>query len=176
MIGVRSLRDLNACSRQAFLAALAGVFEDSPWVAAAVVDGRPFASPPALHTAMVEAVRRADPQAQLQLLRAHPDLAGRLASAGRLTEASTAEQQSAGLDRLDEATLARFLALNETYHTRFGFPFIVAVRGLDVAEILERFEARLANPVEVERATALKEVAKIARMRLEATLEHPWAG
>jgi OHCU decarboxylase len=103
---------------------------------------------------------------QLALLRAHPDLAGRLAVAGGLTASSSAEQASAGLDRCTPAEFARFQALNAAYREKFGFPFIMAVRGRSRTEILAAFERRVANDAETEFATALAEVHKIALLRL----------
>jgi len=104
------------------------------------------------------------------VLRAHPDLAGKLARARRLTAESTAEQAAAGLDALTDDEYARFEALNCRYVERFGFPFIIAVKGLTKNEILEAFEQRIENSREAEFATACREVERIARLRLEAML------
>jgi 2-oxo-4-hydroxy-4-carboxy-5-ureidoimidazoline decarboxylase len=161
-----TLDQLNRLGRAEFVAALGGVFEGSPWVAEAAFERRPFASVAALHEAMTRAVRAAPRDAQLALLRAHPDLAGRAAGAGALTAASAAEQASAGLDRLAGAEAERFARLNAAYRERFGFPFIVAVRGQTRAGILAAFERRLAQPVAREIETALGEVVEIARLRL----------
>ena len=170
MAGPMTLADLNAVPAAAFVQALGGIFEHSPWVAAAVADHRPFGSVDALHRAMVAAVAAAPPGRQLDLIRAHPDLAGKAARAGALTEPSTAEQAGAGLDRLTDAEFERFGTLNTAYMTRFGFPFIVAVKGLTKHDILAAFEARLPNDPETEKATALHQVARIARFRLEALI------
>jgi 2-oxo-4-hydroxy-4-carboxy-5-ureidoimidazoline decarboxylase len=159
-------RDL---SRQAFLATFGGVYEHSPWVAEAVLSAgldEAHDNPEGLHAAMARVVDAAGRERQLALLRAHPDLAGRLAVAGGLTAHSTAEQASAGLDRCTPAEFARFQALNETYCRTFGFPFIMAVRGRSRAEILASFERRVANDPAAEFATALAEVHKIALLRL----------
>ncbi|WGF89299.1 2-oxo-4-hydroxy-4-carboxy-5-ureidoimidazoline decarboxylase [Marinivivus vitaminiproducens] len=169
-----TLDRLNTCSRDRFVAALGGVFERSPWVAEAVAGGRPFDSRAALHDAMVDVVRHASPSEQIELLCAHPDLAARLGRASALTPASREEQAGAGLDRLEEAMQVRFLELNASYRARFGFPFIIAVKGLDAASIMAAFEARLGNPAAVERETALAEVAKIARYRVDSLPEDPW--
>lgn len=142
------------------------MFEGSPWVAAGAAAGRPYASFEALHAAMVRVVEGAGEGAQLELLRAHPDLAGKAALAGEVSAASSAEQEGAGLDRLSEASLERFHALNARYRERFGFPFILAVRGHTAPSILASFEARLANTPEQERARALREVFRIAHFRL----------
>jgi 2-oxo-4-hydroxy-4-carboxy-5-ureidoimidazoline decarboxylase len=161
-----TLDQLNRASRAEFTRALGDVYEQSPWVAEAAFERRPFASVAALHEAMTRAVRAAPRDAQLALLRAHPDLAGRAARAGALTAASAAEQASAGLDRLTGEESERFARLNVAYRERFGFPFIVAVRGQSRAGILAAFERRLAQPVAREIDTALGEVFEIARLRL----------
>jgi len=168
-----NLATLNAMDRDAFVAALGGIFEHSPWVAEAAWAARPFADVAALQDAMVGAVDAADAETQLALLRAHPDLAGKAARAGALTEHSTAEQAGAGLDRLDEAEFARFHALNDAYQARFGFPFIIAVKGHTKASILAAFEARLPNDAATERMTALAQVARIARFRLDDLIAAP---
>jgi 2-oxo-4-hydroxy-4-carboxy-5-ureidoimidazoline decarboxylase len=155
-------------SESEFLQALGGIFESSPWVAGRVVDARPFASVDALHAAMVAAVRRASTEVQLGLLRAHPDLAGKAARAGVLSGASSAEQSSAGLDRLFDEEREQFSRLNAAYRETFGFPFIIAVRQHDKHGILAAFEARLRNPVAQEIETALGQVAVITRLRLDA--------
>lgn len=165
-----SFADLNSAPAADFVAAVGGIFEHSPWVAEAVAGQRPFADRAALHAAMVAAVEAADEGRKLALLRAHPDLAGKLAQAGRLTEASTAEQASAGLDLLTEAEFQRFTAFNTAYTDRFGFPFIIAVRENTKASILKAFEKRIMNSRDQEFTTALAEVAKIARIRLATLL------
>ena len=170
MAGPMTLADLNAVPAAAFVQALGGIFEHSPWVAAAVADHRPFGSVDALHRAMVAAVAAAPPGRQLDLIRAHPDLAGKAARAGALTEPSTAEQAGAGLDRLTDAEFERFGTLNTAYMARFGFPFIVAVKGLTKHDILTAFETRLPNDPDTEKTTALQQVARIARFRLEALI------
>lgn len=161
-----ALNEVNGLDRPAFVALLAGIFEDSPWVADGAWESRPFANVDSLHGAMVAAVRRAGVDAHLDLLRAHPDLAGRLAETGQLTASSTAEQASAGLDQLTLTEKARFNGLNQAYRGKFDFPFIIAVREHTRQSILDRFEARLGNTAEQERQTALDEVFKIARLRL----------
>ncbi len=161
-----TLADLNTAPAESFVETLGGIFEHSPWVADAVAPLRPFANLTALHTAMVAAVDAADEGQKLALLRAHPDLAGKLARAGALTDASTAEQASAGLDRLTDAEFQRFTAFNAGYTDKFGFPFIIAVRENTKASILKAFERRITNSREAEFQAALAEVAKIARLRL----------
>jgi 2-oxo-4-hydroxy-4-carboxy-5-ureidoimidazoline decarboxylase len=159
-----AIERLNALPAADFVARLADIFEHSPWVAEAVLPGRPFADVAALHGAMVSAVDAAGTVAALTLLRAHPELARR----ATLTAASAAEQGGMGLDRLDQDEAAQFEALNLAYRDRFGFPFIIAVRGQrDRAAILAALTARLAHDAPTEQAAALAEVAKIARFRLD---------
>ena len=159
-----TLAELNALDEAGFVAALDGIFEHSPWVAARVAQQRPFAGIAALHAAMVAAVAAEGEAAGLALLRAHPMLAKR----APLTAASAAEQASQRLDRLAGAEAAEFAALNQDYLDRFGFPFIIAVRGQrDRAAILAALRARLAGTPAREQQTALAEVAKIAWFRLE---------
>jgi OHCU decarboxylase len=156
-------------TREAFLARFGGVYEHSPWVAEGVLAaglGPAHDSPEGLQAAMAQVVEAGGRDRQLALLRAHPDLAGRLAVAGGLTASSTAEQASAGLDRCTPPEFARFQELNAAYRERFGFPFIMAVRGRSRTEILAAFERRVANDAETEFATALGEVHKIALLRL----------
>ena len=163
-----SLAALNRMNREAFERALGGVFEHSPWVAAQAWRRAPFQSVAAIHAAMTAAVRAASIQRQLALIRAHPDLAGKATRAGRITAHSTAEQSSAGLNRLSDEDYARFNQLNAAYRARFGFPFILAVRWHTKESLLEAFERRLANSRAGEIEAALSEIFKIAEMRLGA--------
>ncbi|AVO46835.1 OHCU decarboxylase [Phreatobacter cathodiphilus] len=159
--------------RAAFVARFGGVFEHSPWIAEGVHD-RGLTSKhdvaEELHAAMVAVMRAAGDGAKLALIRAHPDLAGRLAAAGRLTAESTGEQASAGLDRLTDEERAEFMRLNEAYQARFGFPFIIAVRGRTKDEIREAFVSRLENDAPAEFAEALRQVERIALLRLKDLL------
>jgi 2-oxo-4-hydroxy-4-carboxy-5-ureidoimidazoline decarboxylase len=164
------LAAVNALDREAFVALLGGIFEHSPWVAAAAWDARPFASTDSLHAAMVAAVDRAGEARQLELLRAHPELAGKTAIRGELTDDSAQEQASAGLDRCSPEEFARLQALNATYNAKFGFPFIVTVKGLDRASILQQFATRLEHDPATEFREALAQVAKITRLRLIALI------
>jgi OHCU decarboxylase len=160
-------------SRPQFVDRFGGIFEHSAWVAESVFDAGLAADcgeAAGLHRAMVEVVRRASPERQLALIEAHPDLAGRLAEAGKLTAGSTAEQASAGLDVLSEAERAQFRDLNARYRARFGFPFIMAVKGRTKAEILAGFHRRLAQSRAVEIQTALSEIEKIALLRLRGIM------
>jgi len=166
-----NLAAINALAAPQFVALLGGIFEHSPWVAHIVAAARPFATAEALHHAMVDAVARAPHEAQLALLRAHPDLAGKEAQQGSLTVQSTAEQKSAALDKLSRAEMATIERSNARYRARFGFPFIVCVRNHDKAGIFQAFAQRLDNAPEIEFATALNEVYQIARLRLANLLE-----
>ena len=165
-----TLAELNALDRARFVALLGGVFEHSPWVAEAAWDRRPFASLDALHAAMNSVVSAATPERQLALIRAHPELAGKAAVRGELTADSTREQSGAGLTACTPEEFARLQALNREYNTRFGFPFIIAVGGLDRAAIIARFAQRVANDRDAELGEALAQIARIARLRLEALL------
>lgn len=157
--------------RADFVSRFGGVFEHSPWIAERVCDRHAIPENPTvewLHNALTEAFRAATDEKRLGVLRAHPDLAGRLAIAGDLTHESLREQTGAGLDRLTETEFARFTDLNTRYHAKFGFPFIIAVTGLKKEEILHAFENRIHNSREVEFETACHQVEKIARIRLDA--------
>jgi OHCU decarboxylase len=157
---------LDGDDEHAFVARYGAVFERSAWVARAAWRVAPFASIEALHAAMVRAVDDAPREQQIELIRAHPELAGREAAAGELTDASTREQASAGLDRLTAAELERWSALNADYRERFGFPLVVCVREHSKDSILAWAQERLAHDPEQEVEIALQEIAKIARLRL----------
>jgi 2-oxo-4-hydroxy-4-carboxy-5-ureidoimidazoline decarboxylase len=162
----RSLDTVNALDRAGFVAAFGGVYEHSPWVAEKAFDARPFASVTLLAAAMAAAVAAAGEADQLELLRAHPDLAGRAALAGQLTKDSTNEQARAGLDKLTPEEMERFQQSNAAYMAGFGFPFILAVKHWGKAHVLAAFAHRLKNTREQEMRTALAEVDKIGFMRL----------
>src|SRR5687767_12549284 len=153
-----TLADLNHMSPVAFAAAVGDIFERAPWVAEAAQAKRPFASVTELHAAMMGVVRAAPRDAQLAFLRGHPDLAGKAARAGAMTQESTHEQASVGLDTLSGEELARFHRLNDAYAARFGFPFIICVRRHTRDSILAQFERRLAHDAATELATALQEI------------------
>lgn len=157
----------NGMSADAFVRTFGEIAERSPWVAAEAAKARPFASREAMIVAFQEAIRRAAPARQHALLVAHPDLAGRAAIAGDLTDDSRREQAGAGLDRLTPEEFARFTAMNAAYRERHGIPFIFAVRGATRHDILAGFVARKDNPPDVEFAMALGQVARIVRFRLE---------
>lgn len=161
----------KALDRESFVARFGGVYEHSPWVAeTALAEGLGLEDDAveALAARLRRIVDAAGRERQLALLRAHPELAGKLAVRGELTEESTCEQASAGLDACSQEEFAEFQALNAHYGERFGFPFIIAVRGLGRADILEAFRLRVENDVETEFATALEQVHRIAQLRLEA--------
>lgn len=157
-----NLEAVNLLAKEAFVEQVGWVFEHSPWIAEQAWAQRPWASLEALHQSLVQVVRQAPKEAQLALLRAHPDLGSR----ARMAPASVAEQKGAGLDALSPTEFERIQALNRAYTEKFGFPFILAVRGKTKADILQAMELRLHNSPEVEFQTALEEVFKIARFRL----------
>jgi 2-oxo-4-hydroxy-4-carboxy-5-ureidoimidazoline decarboxylase len=161
-----NLTDLNRLSQADFTAALAGIFEHSPWIPQATWPRRPFASVEELHGAMCATLAAADADAKLALIRAHPELAGKLAVRGELTDASLREQSGAGLDRCSPEEFARLTALNTQYNARFGFPFILAVRGHTRDSIIANMAERVGNEREVEIATALAQIERIAGFRL----------
>jgi 2-oxo-4-hydroxy-4-carboxy-5-ureidoimidazoline decarboxylase len=161
-----TLAAINSCDRDAFVSALGHLFEHSPWVAAQTHARGPFADAGALHAALCATMMGADRARQLELVRAHPDLAGRLAKAGQLTESSAREQSAAGLDRMAPAEAAEMQRLNAAYRQRFGFPFVICARLNAREAILASMRSRLGNTPEAELFTALGEIAKIAELRL----------
>jgi 2-oxo-4-hydroxy-4-carboxy-5-ureidoimidazoline decarboxylase len=165
-----TLDELNLADQTTFVNALGFIFEASPWVAARAWPLRPFADTAALHAAMCAAVAAAPLDEQLALIRAHPDLVGRATRSGTLSPASAGEQAAAGLDRLDPEETARFGALNAAYAARFGFPFVICVREHQQDTIVAGLQSRLRNDRTTEIATALREIEKIARLRLSAAL------
>jgi len=160
----------SSLDRPHFLALYGPVYEHSPWIAEAVFDAGLEAvhdGPDGLHAAMRAVVEAAPRERRLALLRAHPDLAGRLAVRGELTARSAAEQTGAGLDKCNPEEFTKFTRLNEAYKTKFGIPFVMAVKGHRRDEILAAFGRRLENDLAAEFRTALDEVHKIARFRLD---------
>ncbi|HEY7242779.1 MAG TPA: 2-oxo-4-hydroxy-4-carboxy-5-ureidoimidazoline decarboxylase [Xanthobacteraceae bacterium] len=162
---------LNTADEKAFLAALSDIYEHAPWVAQFVLDKRPFASLSDLHAAMMAAVRAASSEQRSRLIRGHPDLAGKAARAGTMTDASKAEQAGAGLDRLSEEEFARFHQLNDAYRLKFGMPFIICVRRHGKGSILRSFERRLQHSPAAEQEAALMEIFRIAALRLDQRVE-----
>ena len=162
-----SIDDLNRMAVSEFAAKFGDVAEHSPWIAERAAGGRPFADRDGVVDAFAAALRGATRDEQLAVLRAHPDLAGRAAVAGALTESSRKEQAGAGLDRLTPAEFERFTALNAAYKERFGIPFIFAVKGATKEMILAAFEERRANGREEELENAIDNVCRIMRFRIE---------
>ena len=156
-------------SREAFVAAFADIYEHSPWVAEKAYDLGLDSSVDqieTLHQRMSDLLLSADHASQLALINAHPDLAGKAAVQGQLTEASTHEQAGAGIHQCTAEEFQRFTELNEAYKAKFKFPFIMAVKGSDRHQILAAFETRIHNPADVEFTCALAEINKIALFRL----------
>lgn len=163
-----TLADLDALDEAAFVAALGGVFEHSPWVAQRAFAARPFASVDALHRAMTAEVDNASDAERLALIRAHPELAGRAAVRGELTAESAREQAGAGLSECSPDEFARLTDLNARYLARFRFPFILAVKGYDRSGIIDEFARRVDNDRDSELAESIAQIERIARIRLEA--------
>ncbi|MFC3181229.1 allantoinase PuuE [Cypionkella sinensis] len=160
-------------TRESFVAAYGSIFEHSPWIAERAFDlelGPAHDSAVGLHNALARMFRSASRAERLGVLQAHPDLAGKLAAAKQLTEASTAEQASAALDALTDAERARFQSLNADYTAKHGFPFIIAVRDHSKAQILQAFQTRIAHDTDAEFQNACKQVERIAELRLKDIL------
>jgi 2-oxo-4-hydroxy-4-carboxy-5-ureidoimidazoline decarboxylase len=162
----KSLSELNACSKDDFVAALANVFEYSPWIAEHTASARPFAGVKALFAGMKAVVDRAPAELRVALIRAHPDLADKTQRAAGLTAESNAEQNSVGLDRLSDAEYAAFERVNNAYRSKFGFPYIVCVRRHTKDSILRDFGRRLPNDAKAETQTSIEEICRIAALRL----------
>lgn len=161
-----TIGELNRMDRAAFVAAVGWIFEHSPWVAERAFDAGPFAGLDALHTSMMDQVERASFAERLALLQAHPDLGAR----ARLSKASSAEQAGAGLDSLTPGEFEQLHRLNTAYRTRFGFPFLSAVKGSTKHDILRALQARMEAAPEDEYREALRQVYRIARFRLEDSI------
>jgi urate oxidase len=166
-----NLAEINQLSPQSFLEHFSRVLEHSPRYAERAAIQRPFSSFEALHRAFVTAIQADTPEAQLELIRAHPDLAGKAAIAGELTSESASEQASAGLDRLTPEEFAVFTRVNLAYRSKFEIPYIVCVREHTKASILAGAVERLGHDLPTERATALEEIGKIACLRLRDLVE-----
>jgi 2-oxo-4-hydroxy-4-carboxy-5-ureidoimidazoline decarboxylase len=162
-----TLAAVNGLSPAAFISAFGDVAEHSPWVAEGAAALRPYANREAMIAAFAEVVAQAPEAQQLALIRSHPDLAGRAAVAGEMAADSKREQAGAGLGALTPEEFRRFAELNRRYRDTFGFPFIFAVRGATKSQILEAFEARIGNAPAREFATALAEIHRIFRFRIE---------
>jgi 2-oxo-4-hydroxy-4-carboxy-5-ureidoimidazoline decarboxylase len=157
---------LNQLDREGFVGTVGHVFEHSPWIAAAAWEQRPFATRELLHAAMVGVVTAAPEAEQIELIRAHPDLAGRMALAGELGAESTREQAAAELTTLSADELDRFTSYNQAYRERFGFPFVICARDNKKEAILKAFPIRLNHNRDEEIRTALNEISRIAWLRL----------
>jgi 2-oxo-4-hydroxy-4-carboxy-5-ureidoimidazoline decarboxylase len=162
---------INKMEESTFVSTFGAVYEHSLWVAKGAWQRRPFASLDALHAVMDEVVQRAGPTQQTILIKAHPELAGRLARSGQLTAESRSEQAQAGLTSLSEDLTRRMLELNHAYQQKFGFPFIICARLNNVSTILQAMENRLAHSEETEFKIALQEISKIGKLRLGDILE-----
>jgi OHCU decarboxylase len=168
MTAFKTLRP-STLSREQFIATFGDIYEHSPWVAEQAFDKAPLTDDiEPLHERMSAVLLHADHAAQLALINAHPDLAGKAAIQGELTAASTNEQAGAGIHLCTPAEFERFTELNDAYKARFQFPFIMAVKGSDRHQILAAFEQRIHHSAEVEFACALAEINKIALFRLQA--------
>lgn len=162
-----ALATLNAAPDEEFVIAFGGIYEHSDWVARRIVVQRPFQNLESLRVTMHEEVEKAPKTTQLKLICAHPDLAGKLAREGNITETSAREQAGLGLDRLSGEEYETFSELNLRYREKFGFPFIICARLTTQRGLLDAFETRLKNSREAEIFEALEQVHEIARLRLQ---------
>lgn len=163
------LGDPTTLSKEAFITLFGGIYEHSPWIAERAYDRGLTESQQSiegLQQALAEVFLSASQDEQLGVIRAHPDLAGKAARAGELTKESTSEQASAGIDSLTDQEFESFTDLNDRYKARFGFPFIMAVKGSNKHAILGGFRERIENSPETEFHRALQEINKIAAFRL----------
>lgn len=161
-----TISQVNGLDVGEFVRIIGPVFENSPWIAQATFAKKPFSDFAGLHRALCETVMASGKTKQLDLIRAHPDLVGKLAQAGQLTPESAGEQAAAGLDRLSPDEVALFQKQNDIYKNKFGFPFVICARLNKKGAILAGFEARLQNSRRQEIKTALEEIFKIAELRL----------
>jgi len=166
-----TISKINSLSREEFSRLFGPVFENSPWIAETAFAKSPFFDLKNLHAALCEAVKNSGEEKQLQLIRAHPDLVGKLALAGQLTKESAGEQASAGLNKLSPAEIDLFQKQNAAYKRKFDFPFVICARLNKKEAILAGFERRLKNSREQEIKTALEEIFKIAELRLRDLIQ-----
>lgn len=164
------LKTLNSLSQTDFKQTLDGIFEHSPWIPQASHADAPFKDWEALYTGLCTVVDNASETKQLELIRAHPDLAGKLAVANQLTEHSTTEQASARLDQLSPERFASMQTMNDAYKAKFDFPFIICVKDHTQDSIFKNFEERLNNSAEQELTAALTQIKRIAWHRLSSTV------
>ena len=168
--GSVTLADINSDDDAQFVGVLGDVFENSPWLVERAAATRPYPSRDALVAELVDVMNTAAQNEQLALIRAHPDLAGKAARAGDLTDSSAREQAGAGLDQLTDEEFDRFNRLNADYQARFGFPFIIAVRDHTKESILAAFGDRLTNEPANEIAEAMCNIARIVSLRIVDTV------
>jgi len=166
-----SLDRLNQIDRDQFVGVLGGIFEHSPWVADMIYQDRPFHSSTQLHQTMVDAVNKSPDFQRMALICNHPELAGKEATEGTLTNDSRQEQSRAGLDQCSTEELIQLQSLNRAYREKFDFPFVIAVSGLDKTQIIAAIELRLKNSVSVEFETSIAEISKIGLIRLNALID-----
>ena len=166
-----SLASLNQFDREQFVDSLGGIFEHSPWVADLVYEKRPFASKTQLHQNMLETVQRSPEFQRMALICNHPELAGKEAAEGTLTNDSRQEQSRAGLDPCSVAELSQLQSLNRAYREKFEFPFIIAVTGLDKTQIITAVESRLKNSTSVEFDPSIAEIGMSGMIRLNALID-----
>jgi 2-oxo-4-hydroxy-4-carboxy-5-ureidoimidazoline decarboxylase len=176
MVGKRQMKhvlaDVNAMSHDSFVREFGDVVEHSPWVAEAAARQRPFRQLADLHHCMCEAIWNAGPARWAVILRAHPELSGKEAQSGMLTDFSTSEQKGLGLDRLSRDEFMRIQNFNRAYREKFGFPFVVCVRLLGSrAELFAEMDRRLGHTVDDELRTGTEQVTEICRLRLENLVE-----
>jgi 2-oxo-4-hydroxy-4-carboxy-5-ureidoimidazoline decarboxylase len=165
-----NLETLNHSDQSTFTQILGEIFEHSPWIPEETWEKRPFPTIENLHQHLKETLEAADEVKKLDLVRAHPDLAGKLAVSGELTNFSTAEQQSAQLNKLTSEQFETISGLNHNYRTKFKFPFIICVKDHTQTSIFEHFEERVNNDVETELIAALNQISRIAWHRLNDLL------
>jgi 2-oxo-4-hydroxy-4-carboxy-5-ureidoimidazoline decarboxylase len=168
-----SLQQINAFSADEFVAAFGAIYEHSPWVAEQSATARPFDSVDQMLATMQAVVANASHDMQLSLIRAHPELQGKPATI--LTAASTSEQKSAGLDQCSPQEMQQLAALNRAYRDKFGFPFIIAVRGLTRSDVIVRMSQRLTNQPAAEFETCLAQIYRIASLRLATLCNNSFA-
>lgn len=171
-----SMDEINRMDRERFVSVLGPIFESSPWISEGAWEKRPFDGIDGLHAAFQAVVDDAPQDRRVALIRAHPDLAGKAALAGELTDESSNEQASAGLDRLSPEEYERFHRLNAAYRDKFGLPYVVCVRENTKESIFTGAEERLRNTREEEVEAALCEISRISRLRLEDLVQDPTAG
>lgn len=166
-----TLAELNALDQAQFIKELGSIYEHSPWVAKQVYELKPFKSLQQLNEVMFNCVTTSNKETQTQLILNHPELAGKEAQTGDLTQDSAKEQAGAGLDQCSPQELAQLQSLNAVYQETFGFPFIIAVSGLNRYDIMEQIKIRTNNSVEKEFETCIQEIGKIAWIRLQKLIQ-----